>query len=94
MGPYLTKILLETGQPVPHFLQQYQPEGGHLNFDEEEEPEMEEFVAGTGDDVDAWGDGDGDAAGAAAATTAAPVAEPAAATDTWAAEAGTSGAAW
>lgn len=60
LGPFLTKILMECGQDVPDFLQQFKPEGGILNFDEEEEqPDIEDTTEGD-DAGDAWGSG-GDA---------------------------------
>ncbi|KIW96468.1 uncharacterized protein Z519_03537 [Cladophialophora bantiana CBS 173.52] len=46
LGPFLTKILLETNQDVPEFLAHFKPEGGDLNFDEEEGPEFEGDAAG------------------------------------------------
>ncbi|KAI9767346.1 MAG: hypothetical protein M1840_005755 [Geoglossum simile] len=51
----LTKFLLENEQDIPDFLNQYRPEGGELNFDEEEEVQQAtddpEVVSGqTGDE--------------------------------------------
>lgn len=55
LGPFLTKILLECGQEIPDFLQDFKPEGGVLNFDEEEEPDMDEPAGGNEAEGDAWG---------------------------------------
>jgi ATP-dependent RNA helicase DDX3X len=62
LGPALTKILLESGQPVPDFLEQYKPEGpvDQIDFEDDSDEEVE----ASGDTVgegDAWGAG-GDAA--------------------------------
>ncbi|ETI27608.1 hypothetical protein G647_00057 [Cladophialophora carrionii CBS 160.54] len=87
LGPFLTKILLETHQDVPEFLQHFKPEGGTLNFDEEEDPDFDEVAADTGAGDDAWDGGD---------ATAAPNADMAAG-DAWGAGDGASaaaGAAW
>jgi ATP-dependent RNA helicase DDX3X len=62
MGIYLTKILMETGQEVPDFLAEFKPEGGKLNFDEEEEQEYEEVANGGDAGGGAWESGRGDAA--------------------------------
>ncbi|EXJ81195.1 hypothetical protein A1O3_07485 [Capronia epimyces CBS 606.96] len=61
LGPFLTKILIECGQEVPDFLQQFKPEGGVLNFEEEEEPDMDAADAGNGAEGGAWGAGDDNA---------------------------------
>ncbi|EXJ78698.1 hypothetical protein A1O1_09100 [Capronia coronata CBS 617.96] len=58
LGPFLTKVLLECGQEVPDFLQQFKPEGGVLNFEEEEEPDMDDEPAGNEAEGDAWDAGD------------------------------------
>ncbi|KIW73981.1 hypothetical protein PV04_02054 [Phialophora macrospora] len=58
LGPFLTKVLLETHQDVPEFLQHFKPEDGTLNFDEEEEPDTGDIAADTGADGDAWGTAD------------------------------------
>ncbi|KIW25120.1 uncharacterized protein PV07_10784 [Cladophialophora immunda] len=87
LGPFLTKILLETNQDVPDFLTHFKPEGD-LNFDEEEEPDYENNAGATSGDAggDAWGTGDnaasagGDAWGAGGAN---------AASDAWGSAAGT-----
>lgn len=96
MAPFITKILVETNQTIPDFLEQYKPEGP-LNFDEED-PDIEDGVADgeTGDD---WGAGGGtnaaagsnDAwgAGNAAAAVPEPESEPA-----WGANTSTSTGAW
>ncbi|KAJ4542365.1 hypothetical protein HRR83_007071 [Exophiala dermatitidis] len=57
LGPFLTKILIECGQPVPEFLQHHKPEDGVLNFEEEEEPELDDAAAGNEAGGDAWGAG-------------------------------------
>lgn len=108
MGPFLTKILMETNQEVPEFLQHFKPEDGVLNFnEEEEEPDMVTTDGGP-DGGAAWGSGDatnngaadntggGDAWGAAVGNDAAtaPAAAPA---DAWGAvdnEGAGAGAAW
>lgn len=81
MGPFITKILMETGQPVPEFLEQYKPEGD-LNFDEDDldVDENNDADAATGND-DAWGGGEGN--------NAAGVSEPA-----WGAENSAPADAW
>ena len=73
MAPVLVKILMETEQPVPDFLEAYKPaEGEELNFDEKSDEEgMADGVADEGGD--AWG-----AAPAADDGWGAPAAEPAA----------------
>ena len=64
IGNDLVKILLENGQDIPEFLEQYRPEG-ELNFDE---PDSDEEVAEPVEDAaggfggDDWGTG-GDAGG-------------------------------
>lgn len=65
LAPFLTKILLETDQAVPEFLQEFKPDDGVLNFDEEEEPDFGDVAADAGADGDAWGGGDNTAAPAA-----------------------------
>ncbi|KEF57899.1 uncharacterized protein A1O9_05821 [Exophiala aquamarina CBS 119918] len=58
MGPFITKILMETGQAVPEFLEQYKP-NGDLDFDEDD-PDVDEDNEGAalhGND-DAWGGGE------------------------------------
>jgi ATP-dependent RNA helicase DDX3X len=37
IAPVLTKFLLENEQDIPDFLNEYRPEDGELNFDEDEE---------------------------------------------------------
>lgn len=54
MAPFLTKILMETGQTIPEFFEQYKPEG-EINFDEED-PEFEEAAVDNEADG-AWGGG-------------------------------------
>ncbi|KAH0830925.1 hypothetical protein AYO21_06456 [Fonsecaea monophora] len=73
LGPFLTKILLETNQDIPDFLEHFKPDGGNLNFDEEEEQDFDDNTGGGAGDAggDAWGTGNnaagagGDAWGAA-----------------------------
>jgi len=61
MGPFITKILMETNQPVPEFLEQFKPDG-EINFDEEDPDfEAENDTGTTNGDGDAWG-GDNNAA--------------------------------
>ncbi|KAI5846516.1 P-loop containing nucleoside triphosphate hydrolase protein [Morchella snyderi] len=43
----LVKVLLESEQIVPSFLDEYRPADGEVNFDEEPDTDEEEFVAGT-----------------------------------------------
>lgn len=70
IGEDLTKILLETDQHVPEFMDQYRPADGELNFDEPSEDEADAGgfggnAGGDGDGDDNWGAGDaGDDAGA------------------------------
>lgn len=66
LGPFLTKILLETNQDVPDFLSQFKPEGGDLNFEEEEEPDFGDTVEDAGaTGGDSWGAGEGSSTPAA-----------------------------
>ncbi|KAJ9608379.1 hypothetical protein H2200_007367 [Cladophialophora chaetospira] len=66
IGPFLTKILLETNQEIPEFLQHFKPDDGALNFEEEEEPDFGDVVEeAAADGGDAWGAGDNTAAPAA-----------------------------
>lgn len=67
LAPALVKLLLENGQEVPDFLEEFKPEEGkELNFDEEEEEFAggEDFGGGGGEwgapeeGGDAWGGGD------------------------------------
>ena len=50
---------METNQDVPEFLSAYKPDGGDLNFDEEEEQAFEDTAAGGAgeENGDAWGAG-------------------------------------
>lgn len=91
MAPFLTKILMETKQPIPDFLQQYRPEDGELNFDEEEEPDTEEYVPAA-EEGDTWGGGNGATSGGDAWGSGDDAAVPGAVN--WTGDAGTSGAAW
>ena len=107
MGPFLTKILMETNQEVPDFLEHFKPDDGVLNFDEEEEDPDMETTEGGPDGGAAWGSG-GDATnnggGDAGGDTAGGVAwgsgggndAAAAPTDTWGAgnDSGGGGGAW
>lgn len=64
LGPALVNILLEAEQPVPDFLEQFKPEDGKLDFDDnsdDEEEEAGEDATGDGVAADgAWG-AEGDA---------------------------------
>ena len=70
LAPSLVKVLMETTQPVPDFLESFQPEDGKVAFDDDTDNEGEENAGG--DDAA----GAGDAWGGAKA-------EPAAETGTW-----------
>jgi ATP-dependent RNA helicase DDX3X len=74
IAPELTKILLETKQDIPDFLEQYLPEGGKdavLKFDADSDDEGDVDVADSGE---ATG-GNGGGSGWGAPTETAPVAE-------------------
>lgn len=58
MAPFLTKILMETGQEVPSFFESFKPTDGELNFDEDEDNAIFEADAGADGANDAWGAGD------------------------------------
>lgn len=76
----LVKILIESNQEVPHFLESYRPDG-EINFDEPEsdvEDAVEDPTGGVADG--AWGAPAADDAWGADGDT---VAESAAATDAW-----------
>ena len=52
MGPLLCKLLIESGQKVPEFLNQYKPEEGEeLEWDDKSEPD-EEMAEGHENDVE------------------------------------------
>jgi len=86
----LTKILIESGQAVEDFLEQYKPENTQLVWDDDTDDEGETegdaaVSGGNSGDADAWGSGGTDndnTAGdwGAATTTAAPEAT---SNDTW-----------
>ena len=60
IGEALVRILLETKQPVPDFLEQWKPENEEeLNFedDSDEEYEADNADAGGASTTDAWGAG-------------------------------------
>ncbi|KIW16052.1 hypothetical protein PV08_06103 [Exophiala spinifera] len=58
MGEFLTKILMETNQEVPDFLQHFKPEDGVLNFDEDDEEEDQDTMTTDGGaSGGAWGSG-------------------------------------
>jgi ATP-dependent RNA helicase DDX3X len=74
IAPELTKILLETKQDIPDFLEQYLPEGGKdavLKFDADSDDEGDVDGAEPGETAG----GNGSGSGWAAPTEAAPVAE-------------------
>ena len=72
----LVRILLETKQPVPDFLDQWKPEDEtDLNFDDESDEEVEDDGDAAGASGDAWG-----------SDPSVPVAPPAPAADEWKAE--------
>jgi len=58
----LTRTLLETGQEVPDFLQQYIPEGADLKFEADSDYEPDQQQGGFGD-ASAWGNDDGNDGG-------------------------------
>lgn len=70
----IVKILIESGQEVPDFLDEYKPIDGTLDFDDESEPDTDEEDAGDeGGDAGAWGAApaaDGEAGGGFQADTA------------------------
>lgn len=53
IAPDLVKILVESQQRVPDFLEAYKPLDETVNFDDDTENEDDEAAAGTGGD--AWG---------------------------------------
>lgn len=59
MASFLAKILVENGQAVPDFLDEYKPpENEELNFDDDSGDEENEPIAvagGAGGNGDAWG---------------------------------------
>lgn len=57
MAPFLTKILMETGQEVPSFFESFKPTDGELNFDEDEDNAIFEADAGADGANDGWGNG-------------------------------------
>ncbi len=62
----MTRILLETKQPIPDFLEHYIPEGeARENLKFEADSDFEELQAGDQGGEDSWGAGNGDAWGAA-----------------------------
>jgi ATP-dependent RNA helicase DDX3X len=83
----LVKILMETGQDVPDFLQEFKPLDGALDFSDNEsagESDEEDCVAGGGGD-DAWGGGGAPVGDASVAEGFKPDgdSETAVAEDTW-----------
>lgn len=91
MAPFLTKILMETGQQVPDFLESFKPASGELNFEEEEDDDaVTAFTTGGAkEDNGTWGAGDatqaatnspGDTWGAKGDATQAVISAPA---DVW-----------
>lgn len=74
IAPDLVKILVESQQRVPDFLEAYKPLDETVNFDDDTENEDDEAAAGTGGDAwgapaeagtsDAWGGLDDEGAGA------------------------------
>jgi len=91
IAPELTKILLETKQEIPDFLEQYLPEGGKdavLKFDADSDNEGDVDVA---DSSEAAG-GNGGGSGWAAPTETAPVAEAAGGGGGWGAAASSAAA--
>jgi ATP-dependent RNA helicase DDX3X len=90
MGPFITKVLMETGQLIPEFLEQYKPDGD-LNFDEDDPDIDDDAAVADGDGGDAWAGGGGN--------NAAAVSEPAWGTENtaepaWDATPNPSAAAW
>jgi ATP-dependent RNA helicase DDX3X len=76
LGPVLTKVLLETGQEIPDFLQQYVPEDTEaaLNFDDDSGSE-DTGDEGDADEAGGWG-ASAEASGSGAAWGATAPAEP------------------
>ncbi|RMZ75558.1 hypothetical protein DV737_g5239, partial [Chaetothyriales sp. CBS 132003] len=70
MAEFLVKILIECGQPVPEFLEQFKPAADQLNFDDDSGAEEDEAAAGQ--DTGGWGVGEsgGEDLGAVPSTTA------------------------
>lgn len=87
MAPFLAKILVESGNEVPDFLEEFKPEAGApIDFDDDSDDEEEEPVQANGaGEVDA----DGDEWGGAPAVDAGKPA--AVADDSWGAQANGSG---
>ena len=54
LGPELVKILLETNQPVPEFLEQHLPDEGKLEFEDDSEKE-DDGDDGAGGEGGGWG---------------------------------------
>ena len=91
IAPELTKILLETKQDIPDFLEQYLPEGGTdavLKFDADSDDEED----GDGAGADGAAGGNGGGSGWAAPTETAPVAEAAGGGGGWGAAASSAAA--
>lgn len=83
MADFIVKILLETKQPVPDFLESRVPE--KIEFDDDSGIESEDEAGGAGgDDGDAWGSGD----------AGAPVVVETITDDTWGAPAGNANVDW
>ena len=56
IGEDLVRILLETKQAVPDFLEQWKPKvDAELNFNDESDEEVENDATGGGAAADAWG---------------------------------------
>lgn len=59
MAEFLTKILVETNQPVPDFLSEFAPPEGELDFDDDSAGEEEAETAGEDSEGGAWGNDTG-----------------------------------
>ena len=70
MASFITKVLLETNQPVPEFFKEYMPEDMKPDFDDDSAGEESGDEGGADGDGDAWGSGGGDEG-----ATAAPAAD-------------------
>lgn len=76
LAPDLVKILIESKQKIPDFLEQYRPAGDVATFDEDDTDHEDNAENGTGDDFNANNGDTGDAWGAPAADPPASVDAP------------------
>lgn len=60
MAPYITKVLVESGNEVPDFLEQYKPDDeNNIDFDDDSGEEENDNLAGGVDNGNNGGDDDG-----------------------------------